>query len=274
MLDVILLFQLGRSLGKTWMFAEAAAAATAERIVVGWNDFASRLNPVATLVATTAVLIGPLIFFRGYNSDEGLAVSIARTALEDGKWLVPHVFNLRWVERPTLLSWIIAAISEPFGNVNQFTARLPIALFFFFGRLLIYLLLRRVAATVPAALFGVALFIACPLVIRSSVMTTADLPLAVTLFFAFYLWWDDNEAGTLGTGRWVVIGIVLAIAGLFKGPQPIAYFRARRWAIHCLFAVVAAVSVAHSGRCDLHHIRVPSGREDAMRFPASRSKAV
>jgi 4-amino-4-deoxy-L-arabinose transferase-like glycosyltransferase len=211
-------------LSKPWAFAQAAACTAAERIVVGWNDFASRLNPVLTLVGTCTVLTGPLIFFRGYNSDEGLAVSIARTALEDGKWLVPHVFNLRWVERPTLLSWIIAAISEPTGNVTQVTARLPIALFFFFGCFLIYRLLRRVAATVPAALFGVALFVACPLVIRSSIMITADLPLAITLSFALYLWWGDNEAGTFGMGRWLVIGVILAIAGLFKGSQPIAYF--------------------------------------------------
>ncbi|MGO9628490.1 MAG: ArnT family glycosyltransferase [Xanthobacteraceae bacterium] len=196
----------------------------AQRMIAAWNMMATRYNPYAAIVIACAVLTGPLIFFRGYNSDEGLAVSIARTAVEDGEWLVPHVFNLRWIERPTLLSWIIAAISAPFGHVSQVTARLPVALFVLFGCVLIYLLLRRVAASVPAALFGVALFLACPLVIRSSVLVTADLPLAVTLFFAFYLWWGGNEAGAFGLGRWLAIGIVLALAGLFKGPQPIAYF--------------------------------------------------
>ncbi len=47
------------------------------------------------------------------------------------------MFNLRWVERPTLLSWIIAAISAPFGSVSQVTARLPIVLFLLAGCLLI-----------------------------------------------------------------------------------------------------------------------------------------
>jgi 4-amino-4-deoxy-L-arabinose transferase-like glycosyltransferase len=197
---------------------------TSLRLVGAWNALATRYNPFALIVLACAVLTGPLIFFRGYNSDEGLAVSIARTALEDGEWLVPHVFNMRWVERPTLLSWIIAAISAPFGHITQFTARLPVALFVLFGSVLIYLLLRRVAASVPAALFGVALFLACPLVIRSSVLVTADLPLAITLFFAFYLWWCGNEEGSIGVARWLGIGVVLALAGLFKGPQPIAYF--------------------------------------------------
>ncbi len=196
----------------------------AERIVAAWNNLAARYNPYAAIAVACALLAGPLIFFRGYNSDEGLAVTIARTAVEDGEWLVPHVFNMRWIERPTLLSWIIAAISEPFGGVSQITARLPIALFLLFGCVLIYLLLRKVAASVPAALFAVALFLACPLVIRSYVMITADLPLAVLLFFAFYLWWSVNQDGPIGLGRWVAIGAVLALAGLFKGPQPIAYF--------------------------------------------------
>jgi hypothetical protein len=197
---------------------------TSLRLVGAWNAFATRYNPFALIAVACAVLTGPLIFFRGYNSDEGLAVSIARTALEDGEWLVPHVFNMRWVERPTLLSWIIAAISAPFGHISQITARLPVALFVLFGCVLIYLVPRRVAASVPAALFGVALFLACPLVIRSSVLVTADLPLAVTLFFAFYLWWCGHEEGSIGVSRWLAIGVVLALAGLFKGPQPIAYF--------------------------------------------------
>ena len=197
---------------------------TSLRLVGAWNALATRYNPFALIALACAVLTGPLILFRGYNSDEGLAVSIARTALEGGEWLVPYVFNMRWVERPTLLSWIIAAISAPFGHVSQITARLPVALFVLFGGVLIYLLLRRVAASIPAALFGVALFLACPLVIRSSVLVTADLPLAVTLFFAFYLWWSGNEEGSISVGRWLVIGVVLALAGLFKGPQPIAYF--------------------------------------------------
>jgi 4-amino-4-deoxy-L-arabinose transferase-like glycosyltransferase len=202
------------------------SSARPDLIVASWNAFARRCNPVAAIVVAWAVLTGPLVFFRGYNSDEGLAVSIARTALEDHEWLVPHVFNVRWIERPTLLSWIIAALSAPFGSVNQITARLPIVLFLLFGCLLIYWLLRRVSASVPAALLGVALFLACPLVIRSYVMITADLPLAVLLFFAFALWWDgyDAGAGAIGLRRWLVIGVVLAFAGLLKGPQPIAYF--------------------------------------------------
>ena len=74
-------------------------------------------------------------------------MTIARTAINDGYWLTPHMFNERFVERPTLLLWIIAAISLPFRSVSQFTARLPIILALLGGCLLIYSLLRRVGAS-------------------------------------------------------------------------------------------------------------------------------
>jgi 4-amino-4-deoxy-L-arabinose transferase-like glycosyltransferase len=194
------------------------------RIVAEWNAVGRRWNPIAVIVVVVAVLAGPLIFFRGFNSHEGLAVSIARTALETGDWLTPHMYNVRFVERPTLQSWIIAAISAPFGGVSQITARVPSILFLLFGCFLIYWLLRKLAASIPAALLGVGLFLACPLVMRSYVMITADLPLAVVLFFAFVLWWSGYARGTIGLGRWLAIGLVLAFAGLLKGPQPVGYF--------------------------------------------------
>jgi 4-amino-4-deoxy-L-arabinose transferase-like glycosyltransferase len=204
--------------------ARIRSSAIAPRIVAAWNAVAKRWNPVAVITVAWAVLAVPLVFFRGYNAHEGLAVSIARTALATGDWLTPSMYNVRFIERPTLQSWIIAAISAPFGDVSQITARVPSILFLLFGCFLIYWLLRRIAASLPAALLGVALFLACPLVMRSYATITADLPLAVLLFFAFVLWWSGYAQGTISLGRWLAIGVVLAFAGLLKGPQPIAYF--------------------------------------------------
>ncbi len=208
----------------TTLAATLHTSALPARIVASWNAAAARWHPVGVIVVAWAVLAVPLVFFRGYTAHEGLAVSIARTALQTGDWLTPHMYNVRFVERPTLQSWIIAAISLPFGDVNQITARLPSVLFLLFGCLLIYWLLRRVAASVPAALLGVALFLACPLVMRSYVMITADLPLAVLLFFAFVLWWIGYAKDSISLTRWLAIGVVLALAALLKGPQPIGYF--------------------------------------------------
>lgn len=200
------------------------ASAFAEHLAAMWNTFATRWNPIVVIAVACGVLAAPLVFLRGFHSDEGVAVTVARTALEDGYWITPHIYNTRFVERPTLLSWIIAAVSAPFGGVGQLTARIPVVLFLMAGCWLIYTLLRRVSASIPAALLGVALFLACPIVIRAYVMPTADMPLAVLLFVSFVVWWDGYNAGRISVGRWVAIGGVLALAGLMKGPQPVSYF--------------------------------------------------
>jgi 4-amino-4-deoxy-L-arabinose transferase-like glycosyltransferase len=189
-----------QAIGASPVFAAASAAAA--RLVAAWNRFATRWDPIAVIVATCAILTVPLLFFRGFHSDEGIAVTVARSAVEDGYWITPHIYNNRFVERPTLLSWIIAGVSAPFSSVNQFTARLPIILFLFAGCWLIYAVLRRVSASIPAALLGVALFLACPIVIRAYVMPTADMPLAILLFIAFVVWWDGYHGGRISVGRW------------------------------------------------------------------------
>jgi 4-amino-4-deoxy-L-arabinose transferase-like glycosyltransferase len=203
--------------------SEGKMATAADRLIAWWTALAKRWNPVLLIMAVWAVLVLPLVWFRGFNSDDGVAVTLAQTAIADGQWLTPHMFNIRFAERPVLLSWMIALISLPFGSVSQFTARLPIILSLLGGCLLIFDLLRRVAS-LPAALFGVALFLACPLVLRAYVMTTADLPLAVLLFLAFYVWWTGLAAGRLTVVRWIAIGGVLGLAALLKGPQPVGYF--------------------------------------------------
>ena len=200
------------------------ASTAAQRLVALWNDFATRWNPVAVIVIAWAALTVPLVFLRGFHSDEGVAVTVARSAVEDGYWLTPHIFNVRFVERPTLLSWMIAAVSAPFGSVSQFTARLPVILFLLAGCLLIYTMLRRASSSIPAALLGAALFLACPIVLRAYAMATADMPLAVLLFISFVMWWDGYRAGHISPARWAAIGCVLALAGLMKGPQPVSYF--------------------------------------------------
>jgi hypothetical protein len=55
-------------------------------------------------------------------------------------------------------------------------------------------------------------------------LATADMPLAVLLFFAFVVWWDGYSGGRVNVGRWAAIGGILALASLMKGPQPVSYF--------------------------------------------------
>lgn len=192
-------------------------------LVGALRTLARRDDAIVWLVALALIVSVPQALFHGYHYVEGLTVTVAQTALDDGNWFNQHMYNLRWIERPMLLSWIIAALSIPFGHVEPFIARLPVVLSLVAGVLLVWRALRPVVSR-EAALFGAALFLACPLVMRYYVTSVADLPLAVLLFAAFLMWLKSYTARQLTIGRWIAIGAVLAIAVLLKGPQPAAYF--------------------------------------------------
>lgn len=204
---------------------DRAARPTAfDQLVVGvlrlWNSVSG--HGFAILIALWTVVCIPSALFRGYHYVEGLTVTIAQSALEGGNWLTPHLFNIRWIERPTLLSWFIATISYPMGHVYPFVARLPVILSVLFGAFLIWKTLRAVANT-SAALLGAAAFLACPIVIRYYATSVADVPLAVILFSAFLLWWKPYSEGRISIWNWLSVGGLMAVAALLKGPQPVAY---------------------------------------------------
>ncbi|MGO4682300.1 ArnT family glycosyltransferase [Hyphomicrobium sp. 2TAF46] len=201
----------------------SALQQSAQRVIRFWEALAARDLSFLLLIGVWLLVAVPPALFHGYHYVEGLTVTIAQSALDDGNWLTPHLYNFRFIERPTLLSWLIAAMSLPSGHVVPFIARLPIVLSLLAGVLLVWRALRPVASR-EAAVFGAALFLASPIVMRYYATSVADMPLAVILFGAFLVWWRSYATGRISVGRWIGIGGLLALAALLKGPQPVAYF--------------------------------------------------
>lgn len=212
---------VGFGFHKKWRLSNLQLCA--KRVIGFWDALAGKETAPFLIIGIWAFVSVPPALWHGYHYVEGLTVTIAQSALTDGNWLTPHLYNLRWVERPTLLSWIIGAISLPFGHISPFVARLPIILSLLAGVFLIWDTLRRMASR-GAAMFGALAFLASPIVIRYYVTSVADLPLAVLLFAAFLVWWNSCAMGRISLGRWTGVGCLLAIAALLKGPQPVAYF--------------------------------------------------
>lgn len=201
----------------------SALQQSAQRVIRFWEALAARDLSFLLLIGVWLLVAVPPALFHGYHYVEGLTVTIAQSALDDGNWLTPHLYNFRFIERPTLLSWLIAAMSLPSGHVVPVIARLPIVLSLLAGVLLVWRALRPVASR-EAAVFGAALFLASPIVMRYYATSVADMPLAVILFGAFLVWWRSYATGRISVGRWIGIGGLLALAALLKGPQPVAYF--------------------------------------------------
>jgi 4-amino-4-deoxy-L-arabinose transferase-like glycosyltransferase len=191
--------------------------------LAGFVALARLLPGWAWIVLIWLILIIPAISLRGFHYEEGTVVALARGAIEGGHWLSPHQHGLRFIERPVLMSWLVAALATPFGSVNQWIARVPAVLSLLLGGMLVFHMLRR-QATPLAALFGAVCFFFSPAILQKVVTAEADVMVSVLLFAAFAIWWAGHAAGRVSLIRWVAAGVVLGLAGLTKGPQPLAFF--------------------------------------------------
>lgn len=175
------------------------------------------------VVLLWALMAFPAASLRGTHYEEGTVIGLARGALEDGHWLAPHLYGGRFVERPVLLSWIAAALGSVTGSVGVWSARLPHLLFLLAGGLMVFNLVLPHTRKAPAV-FGALCWFASPMVAQKFITAEPDVTLSVLMFGGFFLWWRGVIRGRVTVLRWICIGVLLALSGLAKGPQPLAFF--------------------------------------------------
>lgn len=197
---------------------------TALRGAVGILDAIAERDRVGlAIILAWACLIYPAALLRGFHYEEGLVVGLARAAVEEGYWLDSHVSGLRFVERPNLLAWVVAAIYLVTHSLAPVLVRLPTLLSLVGGALMVRHLVRDHVSR-QAGLFAALAFLTSPMLLQKIVTAEPDLPLSVLLFSAFVLWWRGLARRGPSFARWSAIGAVLALGALMKGPQPLAYF--------------------------------------------------
>jgi 4-amino-4-deoxy-L-arabinose transferase-like glycosyltransferase len=183
----------------------------------------SKIRGPVWVVLLWFFLIVPGIFIRGSHHDEGYTIGLARGAFEDGHWLTPHLYGLRFVERPVLASWMIGGLGLLFGRVDLWMGRLPAVLSLLGGALLIYVLVRQYTDK-RGALFGAISFLVSPMMLHRLITAETDIVVSVLMFAAFVVWWKGHENGSIGAGRWVSLAGILTAAAYVKGPQPLGFF--------------------------------------------------
>lgn len=183
----------------------------------------ARIPPIVWPVCLWFLLVVPAIGLRGAHYEEGTTIALARGAFEDGHWLTPFLYGMRFVERPVLVSWLLGGVGKVIGCMPVWVARLPAVLSLLAGASLVFWFVRR-NASVRAALFASACFLISPMVLRKTVTAEADSVVSAMLFAAFVLWWIGHAGGGPTIGRWLAIAGVLAAAGLVKDPHPLGFF--------------------------------------------------
>lgn len=181
-------------------------------------------RPILWVIGIFLVQAIPATIIRASNLEEGRILAMARGALEDGHWIAPFIYGERFVERPVLASWIAAVFGSVTGEVTLWSLRIPHLAFFLVGALLIFGLLRQNAVSKSGAIFGALCWICMPVVAPKFINAEADIVLSTLLFCAFFWWWRATITNRITLWTWLIVGVLLALAGLTKGPQPIAYF--------------------------------------------------
>ena len=168
------------------------------------------------------------------NNNEGLYASVARSMLDGGSWIVPHLDGVPYVEKPPLLYWITALAYAVFGEREAASRVAPVL-----GSLLtlsaVYWLAARNISR-RAALVAVFVLASCPLIVGLTRMLMFDL-----LFTGLYAWALFLMHEALLAPRplpWIRGAyVLLALAVLTKG-----------WVALALFGLIAIAMVALGGR--------------------------
>jgi 4-amino-4-deoxy-L-arabinose transferase-like glycosyltransferase len=169
---------------------------------------------------TVLLLISIFLFLFGLGSmaltdpDETFYAQTAKEMVQSNEWVTPTIFGEPQFEKPVLYYWLIEASYKFFG-INEFSSRLPSALFGIAGILGIYLLARLMFSPLCGLLSGLTM-VSCVQYIILSRGCVTDMVLTVFILFAllFFLY------GFSGKGkRWYLgAAVMCALAVLTKGP--------------------------------------------------------
>src|SRR5438309_3294408 len=130
-------------------------------------SFSGRLSTSRWLAPLLLGCYCSFLFFYGLNTgelyrNETLRAIIARDMLRCGNWIVPTLYGEPIFTKPPGMYWAIALCSWPFGEVTEWTARLPSALAASVSVFLVYwlfrLLLDRRAGLVAGLLLPMSAF--------------------------------------------------------------------------------------------------------------------
>lgn len=150
--------------------------------------------------------------------DESRYAEIAREMLESRDWVVPKLLGLHYFEKPVGGYWFTALSQSLFG-VNEFAARLPVAVATALSALTVAILAHRIWADERKTWLAVVIYLSSGLVTGMSLYITLDPQLAFWLNLALLAFHVAAGASATGVrlGAWTLVGAACGMAFLTKG---------------------------------------------------------
>ena len=171
------------------------------------------------LIISSAIFLINLGGWDLWNPDEPRYALVAKEMAEGGNWVLPHLNNQIYPDKPPVFFWLIALSYKAVGTVNSFAARLPSALAAIIGVMLTYLL--------GSKLYGNRTGFISALVLTTMVeyfwlARRANIDMTLTFFILSALFFFYQGYQIKSSKRWslclYLFYFFMGIATLTKGP--------------------------------------------------------
>ena len=183
----------------------------------------SRLTACLILIVVWALIYLTNLGSSEFRSEEGHRVLPAVRMLDSGNYVVPYIAARPYLNKPPLINWIVAASFKLSGVRNEWTARLPSALFILAVALTLATLGRTSLG--PTGSFIAALCWLTNLgLIEKGRMIEIEATYCSLFAFALILWlvfWEQKRSPWL---IFIVPWIFLGLGLLAKGPSHVLFF--------------------------------------------------
>ncbi|MSR54482.1 MAG: hypothetical protein EXS09_14515 [Gemmataceae bacterium] len=184
---------------------------------MGWPTLLERRWFPLLLVLLWALAYLPSLDLRTLRLEEGRRATPAREMLASNDWVRPTLYGDTYLSKPPFFFWIIAAIGAVLGEVTPLATRLPSVL----SSLGCALVVLRFAPNVLdrktrslASLF----VLSTTTLLDKGTLGEIDATLCLFVAGALKVWWDGNQPEGQTLRSWVLVGLLLGISGLLKGP--------------------------------------------------------
>ena len=183
----------------------------------------SRPLSVLLVVALWAGIYLPGLGKREIQGNEPKRMLPAMTMIETGNWITPELAGEQYYKKPPLINWIIASSFLIVGNQSELAARLPSAISILCFVLLL-VLMPSGWLSYEGRLISAIAFLTSLGILDNGRLIEIDAPYASVTGTAIVLWLNMRSLDYSKWLIWPVVGFILGLGLLLKGPVILIFF--------------------------------------------------